>query len=155
MTRAAAFGRFAENCLIVVLLTGIIGLASAQIVLRNFFSDSISWADPLIRLAVLWLALLGAIAASRDGRHITMGALTRWLPQRVQAIPGFAAELFAAVVCGVFTWVSVEFVLSSVRYEDQLLNGVPAWPLQTIMPIAFALIGYRYLVRALRRIWGR
>ena len=42
--------------------------------LRNFFSIGFAWGDGLTRLAVLWLGLLGALAASRDGRHITMGA---------------------------------------------------------------------------------
>ncbi len=71
-----------------MVLGGLVVFASAQIVLRNVFSIGLTWSDGLIRLVVLWLALLGALAASREGRHITMGAVTRWLPQRLQLSGG-------------------------------------------------------------------
>ena len=80
-----------ETSLIVAVLCGLIVFAAAQIVLRNFFSIGFSWSDGLSRLAVLWLGLLGALAASRDGRHITMGALARWLPPRLQLVAGICA----------------------------------------------------------------
>ena len=125
--------------------------ASAQIVLRNVFSIGVTWGDGLIRLAVLWLALLGALAASRDDRHITVGALVRWLPPGAQRGARTIASLFGAVVSSVFAWYSLLFVRDSRAFGDALLNGVPAWPLQTIMPIAFGLIAYRYFLRALHR----
>jgi TRAP-type C4-dicarboxylate transport system permease small subunit len=52
-----------ETVLLSVLLLGCIGIAAAQIVLRNVFSYSLYWADEWIRLAVLWLAMIGAMAA--------------------------------------------------------------------------------------------
>jgi TRAP-type C4-dicarboxylate transport system permease small subunit len=58
------------------------------------------------------------------------------------------------VVCGALTWFSVKFVADSLTAGDTLLNGVPAWPLQLIMPIAFALITYRFAFQALRRTRG-
>jgi TRAP-type C4-dicarboxylate transport system permease small subunit len=76
--RAAHAFRWVENLLLVALLGGLVLLASTQIVLRNFFSLGLTWADGLIRLMVLWLALVGAVAAAREGRHITMAALTRF-----------------------------------------------------------------------------
>ena len=50
-----------ENALITVLVLLLVLLAGAQIVLRNAFGTSISWADPLLRALVLWTALLGAL----------------------------------------------------------------------------------------------
>ena len=125
--------------------------ASAQIVLRNVFSIGVTWGDGLIRLTVLWLALLGALAASRDARHITVGALVRWLPPGAQRGARAAASLFGAIVSGVLAWYSLLFVRDSRAFGDTLLNDVPAWPLQAIMPIAFGLIAYRYLLQTLRR----
>jgi TRAP-type C4-dicarboxylate transport system permease small subunit len=129
----------------------LIVFASAQIVLRNVFSIGVTWGDGLIRLAVLWLALLGALAASRDDRHITVGALVRWLPPRAQHVAHVVASLFGAAVSGFFAWYSLLFVRDSQAFGDTLLNELPAWPLQAIMPIAFGLIAYRYLLQALRR----
>ena len=59
-----------ENTLIGVLVLAMVLLADAQIVLRNLFDSGIDWADPLLRAMVLWTAMLGALAAARDDKHI-------------------------------------------------------------------------------------
>jgi TRAP-type C4-dicarboxylate transport system permease small subunit len=153
LARISRAGRALENALIVALLGGLILFSSAQILLRNVLSIGLTWGDGLSRLAVLWLALLGALAASRDGKHITMGAVTQWLPGGYKMAADVAADGFAAVFCTVFTYFALAFVRESRTFEDTLL-GVPAWWLQSIIPLAFALIGYRYAVRGLRRLRG-
>src|SRR5690606_33547420 len=67
-SRLERLGRLLEDALIVLLLGALVVLASAQILLRNVFSMGLAWSDGLVRMLVLWLALLGALAASRDGR---------------------------------------------------------------------------------------
>lgn len=146
--------RTVETWLIVAILGGLIVLGGAQIVLRNFFSIGFAWSDGLIRLAVLWLGLLGALAASRDRRHITMGALTRWLPRRLQVVAGVCADWFGAAVSATLAWVSWAFVSDSREFGDTLLGGVPAWWLQSIMPVAFALIAWQFLVQSVKRLRG-
>lgn len=153
LARVARAGRALENALIVLLLGGLILFASAQILLRNVFSIGFNWGDGLTRVAVLWLALLGALAASRDAKHITMGAVIRWLPERYKVAADVAADLFAAVFCSAFAYFALAFVRDSRAFGDTLL-GFPAWWLQSIIPFAFALIAYRYVAHALRRLRG-
>jgi TRAP-type C4-dicarboxylate transport system permease small subunit len=150
--RAAEAGRLIENFLITALLSGLIVFSSAQIVLRNFFSTGFTWGDGSVRLVVLWLALLGALAASRDGRHITLGTATRWLPERWHAGAAICADFFAAAVSGVFAWYALAFVLDSREYGDVLLNDVPAWWLQAIMPVAFGLMACRFLMQGVNHV---
>lgn len=138
----------------VVILGGLILFGAAQIVLRNVFSISFAWGDGLARLAVLWLGLLGALAASRDGRHITMGAVGRLLSPRLQMFARLAADLFAAGVSALLAWHSWAFVSDSREFGDVLLGGVPAWWLQAIMPVAFALMTYQFLVQGILRLRG-
>jgi TRAP-type C4-dicarboxylate transport system permease small subunit len=149
--RAERVSRAIETGLIALVLGGLVVFASAQIVLRNVFSIGLTWSDGLIRLVVLWLALLGALAASREERHITMGAVTRWLPQRLQRAAGVGADLFAAVFCALLSRYALAFVADSREFGDTLLNNVPAWWLQAPMPIVFALIAWQFLVHAVRR----
>lgn len=153
--RAERVGRAIETALIVLVLGGLVIFASAQIVLRNVFSIGLTWSDGLIRLVVLWLALLGALAASREGRHITMGAVTRWLPQRLQTVAGVGADLFAAVFCALLARHALAFVADSREFGDTLLNNVPAWWLQVPIPIVFGLIAWHFLVRAVQRMRRR
>jgi TRAP-type C4-dicarboxylate transport system permease small subunit len=153
--RAERFGRALETTLITVILGGLVLFASAQILLRNVFSVGVTWSDGLIRLVVLWLALLGTLAASREGRHLTMGAITRWLPQRLQTVTGVTTDLFAAAFCALLARYAVTFVLDSREGGDTLLNGVPAWWLQAPLPVAFALSAWQFLTRAVLRAFGR
>jgi TRAP-type C4-dicarboxylate transport system permease small subunit len=146
--------RSLETWLIVVILAGLILLGAAQIVLRNFFSIGFAWGDGLARLAVLWLGLLGALAASRDGRHITMGALARWLPPRVRLAAGVCADTFAAAVSAALAWYSWAFVSDSREFADRLLADIPAWWLQSIMPVAFALMACQFVAQAVKRVLG-
>lgn len=146
--------RAIETWLIVAILGGLILLGAGQILLRNFFSVGFAWTDGLARLAVLWLGLLGALAASRDGRHITMGAVTRFLPQRLRTGAGVSADWFGAVVSAALAWYSWQFVGDSREFGDTLLGDVPAWWLQLIMPVAFALIALQFVVQSVRRLRG-
>jgi TRAP-type C4-dicarboxylate transport system permease small subunit len=139
-----------ETWLIVAILSGLIVLGAAQIVLRNFFSIGFAWSDGLARLAVLWLGLLGALAASREARHITMGALVRWLPGRFRVPAGICADGFGAAVSAALAWYSWAFVRDSREFGDTLLGDVPAWWLQAIMPVAFALMALQFVMQVVR-----
>jgi TRAP-type C4-dicarboxylate transport system permease small subunit len=152
--RVDRVARTVETSLIVIVLGGLILLGAAQIVLRNAFSIGFSWGDGLARLAVLWLGLLGALAASRDGRHITMGALARVLPPKMRIGAGVCADIFGAAVSAALAYASWQFVGDSREFGDTMLGDFPAWWFQAIMPVAFALIAWQFLVQAVKRLRG-
>ena len=60
--------------------------------------------------------------------------------------------LFTATVCGVIAWHAGRFVNETRLYEDLLLGDVPAWILQSILPLAFGVMAYRYVVHAVRHV---
>ena len=151
---AGRWGRLLENVLLSLLLSALILLASSQIVLRNVFSTGLTWGDGLIRLMVLWLALLGAIAASRDGKQIAIDVVTRVLPETARRVTEAVAHAFTALVTGLLAWHSARFVLDSLEFGDTMLNDWPAWVLQLILPVGFAVICYRYLVRCVAQLTG-
>lgn len=149
LERAEEWGRTLENVLLVVALAALIVIAGAQILLRNVFSIGIVWADGATRLIVLWLALLGAMAASRDNRHIAINVVDRFLPYALRRAAFVLRHLFTSAICAVLAWYSWVFVRDSREFGDTLLGDWPAWWFQIVMPIAFGLIAYRYLLRAL------
>lgn len=150
--RAERIGRWLENALLLAVLVAMIGLAAAQVGLRVLFSAGVPFGDEALRLLVLWAAMLGAVAASRDDVHLRIDLLSRFLPPRGKAAAAALVDLFAAGVAGVLAWYSWRFVLDTRAYGDQLLGGLPAWPFQLVLPLAFVLIAYRYLVLLARRV---
>ena len=154
LLRAEAFGRWFENALLVTVFAGLMVLAVAQIFLRNVMSLGLPWADGLIRIAVLWLAMLGAIAASRDRKHIAINLSQRVFPATWQRPILIVVESFTAGVCGWLAWYSWSFVRDSRAFGDLLFGDWPAWAFQSILPVGFALIAYRYAARVLGRFAG-
>ncbi|WP_455210966.1 TRAP transporter small permease [Kaarinaea lacus] len=142
-----------EDSLLAILLVVMILLASAQIVFRNVFEISIVWADPLLRIMVLWVALIGALAASRENKHITIDLLTRVMNEKARQITRLFTSLFTAVVTGLIAYHSARFLV--MEYETQnLVLGIPAWIFEAIIPAAFALMAIRYLIHFVQCVQG-
>ncbi len=152
LDKAEKFGRFVETASLVLILSAMIILAAAQIVMRNVLDTGLSWGDEALRLMVLWVTMLGAVAASRERRHIVIDVLARLLPDGSKAGVSLIIDSFAAGVAGVLAWYAAVFVGDSREYGDLLLNNLPAWPFQLILPIAFAAIAYRYGIWSLRHL---
>ena len=126
-------------------------LAVLQIILRNAAQTGLIWIDPLLRHLVLWIALLGAMVAARTHNHLSIDAAIHFLPRRLKAASKALAYLFTSVVCIALTRSSVLFVLDEVEYGMESLPGVPSWPFALILPLAFAVMGLRYLVGAMQQ----
>jgi len=139
-----------ENSLLVVTLTSMILLALTQIVLRNVFEMGLEWSEPLLRVMVLWLGLLGAIAATRKNQHITIDILSERLPRKFRAISCALSNLFSSIICGVITYYSTQFIM--MEYEDGMMAfaNVPAWACELILPIGFGLMSLRFFINCFR-----
>jgi len=149
LQRVDVVGRRCENALLVVLFATLLGLASTQIVLRNFFSSGLFWADELVRLLVLWLAVVGAVAATRDRRHIAIELVARSLPEFPRRLARTAVAVFAAVVCGTFATQAWLFVSDSREFGETVLGDWPAWYFQIVMPAGFALMTLQFAASAI------
>ncbi|MFC1778644.1 TRAP transporter small permease [Pseudomonadota bacterium] len=147
-------GTYAEDALLVVILISMIILAGVQIFLRNFFDTGFFWGDELLRLMVLWLTIAGGLAASRMDKHISIAVLDRFLPRRAQTVAKIIIDIFTAAICALLAWHSARFVMSSYEFGDTLMRHIPAWTLQSILPIGFALMSYRHVVLAIKRPFG-
>ena len=75
----------AEDGLLALLLSVMIVLAGTQILMRNLFDSGFVWIDPLLRVGVLWLGLIGATVATRNNKHIRIDLLSHYF-KRMTAI---------------------------------------------------------------------
>ena len=140
---ASIFQKF-EDAILVLLMLTMIGLAVFQIFLRNFFDAGIVWADPLVRVLVLWIGLIGAMAASRTDNHISIDVISRFLPPSVKRLSSLLVYLFTAGITALMAWHSYRFVSMEKADGISAFAGVPAWVCEAIIPAAFAIICIRY-----------
>jgi TRAP-type C4-dicarboxylate transport system permease small subunit len=147
---ALAFLRRLEDGILVSLLILMIGMAAGQVVLRNFFDSGLYWSDSLVRVAVLWVALLGAMVASRDDSHIRIDLVSRLVSPAYKHWVERLTRLFTFIVLCLFTWGSGNFVYYEYVDEAIAFGDVPAWMLEVIMPVGGGVMAVRYLLLAIK-----
>jgi TRAP-type C4-dicarboxylate transport system permease small subunit len=152
LARLIKFVTWTENALLIGMLALMVGLAAAQILFRNFLDMSIFGADQMLRLLVLWVAFLGAVAASREGKHIHVDAMARWLPDRIK--PGVVAltDLFTLSVCLILAWQALRFMHSARESGEMAFGSLPVWIAAFILPLGFSLIALRYGLRFMHHV---
>lgn len=143
-------GRLVENVLLVTLLGGMMLVAVGQVIAREVFETGFFWGGELVRLMVLWLAMVGSVAACRENRHIRIDAISHLLSDRAVGIVRMLVDTFAAVVCGIIAWNAWRYLQLEIEFEDTVLIDTPAWVAHLVVPVAFALLSYRFLVSVLQ-----
>jgi len=135
-----------EDSILVGLLLLMITLAVLQIFLRNLFETGIVWSDVLVRILVLWVGLAGAMVASRQGNHINIDILDRFLPERAKVVVSFVVEVFTAFICTIVAYYSLQFVQMEFADGGMAFAKVPVWLCEAIIPFAFVVIAIRYVL---------
>ncbi len=144
-----------EDTVLISALASMLILAIIQIVLRNFFDSGFLWAESSLRILVLWVAILGAMVATRENNHINIDTLSRYVPENWQPAIRLLTSLFAAAICGTVAWHA--FVFVQFEYEDQTIAfaSVPTWACQSILPFGFAVMAFRFIYSAFAGLLGR
>jgi len=137
-----------EAGLLLGLLLSMILLAVIQIFLRNFHGTGIIWAESLVRILVLWTAVIGAMLGSRKGQHIAIDVISNMVTEKNKRIIQFSVNLFTAVVCSIVAYYSMEFVWMEYQDGGIAFASVPNWLCESIIPIAFFIITIRYILLA-------
>ena len=138
-----------EDSLLALLLLALLAVAIGQILLRVLADAGTSWAEPVSRLLVMWLAVLGALAATRERRHIAIDALPRLLPPRAQRAAWAIAQLTAAGICAVLAWLGADLIALELEAPTTLPGGLPSWVGMLVLPFGFGLMALRFTIAAL------
>ena len=135
-----------EDGILIGLLLSMIFMAVLQIALRNLLDSGILWGDPLIRILVLWIGLIGAMIASRNDHHISIDVISRYLPDRIKKLTKLMTAIFTSLVCIIMTYFSLGFVIMEKKDGLTAVANIPAWACESIIPVSFAVISLRYII---------
>lgn len=99
--------------------------------------------------------LLGAAETLREQGHVRVDVLYARFPPRMQRL----LDLFAMLAlllpfCGVGFWMSLPSVQSSWAVLEQSPDpgGLPRYPIKTLLPIAFVILGLQGIAQALKDV---
>ncbi len=141
-----------EQTLVVAFLSFMIVVALLQVVLRNFFSTGLDWGDSFLRNLVLWIGFLGATLATKEGKHINIDIVSRWLPSLERNIVMLLTHLFSFSVCGLLTYAALKFIKNEAQMGNRTLLSIPAWIPEIILPVTFGLMTFRFGLRAFKNL---
>lgn len=141
-----------ETTVLLSSLALLIVLTVIQILLRNVFSTSISWVEPLNQHLVLVIGFVGAMVAGRSGEHISFDVFKHYVPEGSRRFFAIAGAVLSALVC---FWLA--YICSKMVYLDYL-DPIPAfanvsqWIFEIFIPIGFLVIGYRLIKYAIFKV---
>lgn len=137
-----------EDVLVIFLLFSILVIAVIQIILRNIFDSGIIWGDSLVSILVLWLSLTASIVASRQNKHIKIDVLTQYMPDIYKIYIKKSGQLFASIVCFCISYYSFVFISGEFMLGEYAFAKIPVWLTESIIPLAFFLMGIRYFLQS-------
>jgi C4-dicarboxylate transporter, DctQ subunit len=132
-----------EKFIIIILFASLLVLMSVNILQRNLLDQSSLLIQESLPIMVMWLSLMGASLALKDGKHISMELLLRFMPQHTKGIMHRLAAAFGCLVMLMGLYLSKTFLASEIT-----IFGVKGY-LSIIIPIFFATGAFRFLVLSL------
>jgi TRAP-type C4-dicarboxylate transport system permease small subunit len=136
-----------ENVLIAALALALIVLSGLQIVLR-LLDHGLIWLDPLLRVLVIWVALLGAVAAARSDKHISLDVVGKLLHGKALRVARVFAFGFASLMSFALLRASLGLIEIDRESATILFGTVPTWWAELILPFAFGMLTLRFALRA-------
>jgi tripartite ATP-independent transporter DctM subunit len=146
--RVITFARRTEDGLTVaaLLLMGV--LPVLELVLRTFLHTGIPGTSGYVQNLTLWVGFLGAMIASREGRHLNLSTGMVMLPPRLQQIAGILAATASTAVASGLCWASLQFVRAEMESPANIAGWLPIWVVEAILPVSFAIITLRFVLQA-------
>ncbi len=145
----STWGHGIEAGLIIATLLALGLLPILEWLLRTCCQRGIPGATGYVQHLTLWIGCLGAMAAARQGRHLTFSTEMLFLPpgwqgKRAAALAALAATTVTSGLC----WASLRFVRSEMAAPVRLAGWLPLWVVDLILPVAFAGITLQGVRRA-------
>jgi tripartite ATP-independent transporter DctM subunit len=146
--RALSIAATLEDAVGAVALLAMVVLPLLEIVLRRLFGIGVPGAGPIVQHLVLWVGLIGASIAARDGKLLALSSATfippGGLKRAVDAFGGAVAAFAATLLAGG----ALELVRIERESQTMISAHIATWVAQLALPIGFALIAIRLVWRA-------
>ena len=127
-------------------------LPLAEIALRPVLVGGIPGAIPFVQHLTLWVGLLGATLAAREGKLVALATATFVPPARLSSVAATFSGLVGAMVCAILAVGSLDVIAVERDLGSVIALGIPTWVTQLVFPFAFGLMAVRLAWRAGGRV---
>lgn len=130
-----------EKVALVALFSALIIAMAVNIIQRNVFGQSSQLTQELMPMTVLWISLMGASLALRQGKHISMELFLRFVSPSMKVHLLRISGVFGAFVMAVGFYLALDFMKGELK-----IFGARGY-ISSIIPIFFATAFFRYVVQ--------
>jgi TRAP-type C4-dicarboxylate transport system permease small subunit len=120
-----------------------------SVVMRYVFASPIFWLEEVSELLMIWIVMMGAIVAERDGQHLSIPLLMDTLPTRVQAAIGFLVSLLSLGVLLYMIYLSALLALSARTKITSILHISWTW-IDLAVPVGAAGLAIYMVMHCVR-----
>lgn len=142
--------RWIGNALLVGLFLTMLLVAAMQVIAREF-GLGFYWGDDLVRMAVLWVTMVGAVVAIGDSKHIRIDLIDRLFSQFMRRVAWIVSCMGTAIICAVFGYYSLDMVGWDYVDGTPGVGQAPAWIFETVIPGSAFLMALRFTLQAFTR----
>jgi C4-dicarboxylate transporter, DctM subunit len=143
-----------ENGTLAVLFALTVAIPIVEIGLRATVHTGIEAVGAVVQHVTLALGMLGAAAAARDGRLLTL-ALAGFIRGGAAAAAQFASRVIATSVTALLLLATVDFVRAEREAATSLAYGVPIWVAELPLVLGYAMITWRLILQTAASLGGR
>jgi len=151
-----------EGWLIIVFLWCMVIFTFIQVCLRGLYTHGhlqwanslmghLDWSEPFVRLLVLWLTFLGASLVTRENNHIKIDLFSSLLPAKFLPVRGFILSIVCVIISALMMKVSIDYIKMEKEFGGTIFAHFPAWIGELIIPAGFALILFRFMLKAMEQ----
>ncbi len=145
-----------EEWIISLMLLAMTGLTFVQVVLRYVFDSGLSWAHELTTVFFAFMIFVGMSYGVRVGAHIGVDALVRLMRGGPRRVISVLAVVLSLVYVGFVLTGSIQYVSKmrdvGIEFDDM---PIERWQVLIVMPIGYALMGFRFLQVLFNLLTGR
>ncbi len=132
---------------VVVVLLAMVVLPVVASIWRRFTGQSIPSATVLVQHLTLWIGFLGALLATRYGKHLHLTTLDLFPEGRAREAVQVFTRWVSAAVTAVLAYASARLVHAEAETR-MVVGGVPFWWSMSVMPVALTAISVAFAWRA-------
>ena len=137
--RLSAALRRCTEIVIMVLMAILVVIVVTGVFFRYILGSSIPWSEEVGRYLMIWLGFLGASLALREGLHVGVELVMKWLPPRVATwLSGLARGAMAGFLF-IVTYYGVSLVANLWDQVSPVAGIRMTWPYLAI-PVGSLLI---------------
>lgn len=146
--------KYMEECVMLVLLAGMVFLMGLQIFMRYVMKASLPWPEELIRYMFIWFVFLGISYGVRYNIHLRVDLLEIGLP-KLKPFLNFLQDVVFFAFCLYMIRPAYAAVRALVRNgQTSAAMDMPMYLVYVSLLIGFALTTFRFVQKYVRIIGG-